>query len=135
MRLYHTVQTLVKGPGGEIAGPVMVFTVSIGKEIATKNRVVWGSGALGHSVRLVHSAEVVCESAKLSLGEQPHKCHKTRVLLKHKKGQSLHSSYIASSEANGSCDRFFSDCMFKNHCMIHYHNKGCIHSYLRDTLC
>lgn len=67
VRLYHTIQALVKGPRGEIAGPVVVFTVCVGKEISAEHRELSGSGSLGHSVRFVHSIEVVCESPKLSL--------------------------------------------------------------------
>lgn len=67
VRLYHTVQALVKGPRGEIASPVVVFTVCVSKEISTEHRELSGSGSLGHSARFVHSVEVVSESPKLSL--------------------------------------------------------------------
>lgn len=67
VRLDHTVQALVKGPRGEIAGPVVVFTICVCKEISTKHWVVCRSGSLGHSVSFVYSTEVVCESPKLSL--------------------------------------------------------------------
>lgn len=40
VRLYHAVQTLVKGSRGEIACPVVILTICVGKEISTKNRVV-----------------------------------------------------------------------------------------------
>lgn len=70
MGLNHTVQTLVKWSGCEVSSPVVVFTVSIGKEIPAEDGIVCRPGSLGHSVRLVHGVKVVCESAKLSLEEQ-----------------------------------------------------------------
>lgn len=70
VRLYDTVQTLVKGARGKISSPVVVFTVCIGKEISAEDWVVCGSGSLGHSVCFVHGVEVISESAKLSLEQQ-----------------------------------------------------------------
>lgn len=83
MRLDHTVQVLVKGSRGEIASPVVVFSVCVGKEISTKNWEVCGSGSLGHTVCFVYSVEVVCERAELSLREQPDRWDKTQALLTH----------------------------------------------------
>lgn len=69
MRLNHTVQALVKGSRSEITSPVVVFTVCVGKEISTENRVVSWSGSLSHSIRFVNGTEVIRESPKLSLKE------------------------------------------------------------------
>ena len=71
MRLNHTVQALIKGSRGEITSPVVVFTVCVGKEISTENRIVSWSGSLSHPIHFVNSIEVVGESPKLSL-EEPH---------------------------------------------------------------
>lgn len=146
MWLYHTVQALVKGPRGVIASPVVVFPVCISKEISTKHWVVCGSGPLGHSVCFVYSVEVVCESPKLSLEEQPDRWHivkkdiytlysKDNCTGKKKKKFSLEckrlSSYMASSEPNiESWQILCSVSKLRYHCRIHYHKNGCTVRYL-----
>lgn len=67
MGLYDAVHTLVKGSGGKITSPVVVFTVCVGKEISTEHRVACRPGSLGHAVCFVYGVEVVCESPKLCL--------------------------------------------------------------------
>lgn len=79
MWLYHTVHALVKGPGGEVTRPVVVLAICIGEKISTQNRVVGRSGSLGRSVRFVHGVEVVWESAKLGLREQPRQMSQNRL--------------------------------------------------------
>lgn len=117
MRLEHTVEALVKRPRSEITGPVVVFTVRVGKEISTEHWVICRSRSQGRPVGFVYSVEVVCESPKLSLEEQP---EIDDMLLKKDLSQTqrnrteekkisllcMHlSSYRVSSAS--SCDRFF----------------------------
>lgn len=68
--LQHSVEPLVKRPGGEVAAPVVVVAVGVREEVAAKRRQRRPRCREG----AVEGAEVVGEGSKLSLGEEEKGC-------------------------------------------------------------
>lgn len=144
MWLYHTVQALVKGPRREIASPVVVFAVCVGKEVSTNHWVVCRSGTLGHSTCFVDSVEVFCESPKLSLEEQPNTWHidkkkfiKTTAVqgknkeVTHKNTWAYHLTWHLLSQTE-LWRTLCSVSKLKYNYMIHYHKNGPTERYFYE---
>ncbi len=63
------VEALVKGPGGEVAGPVVVLAVGVGEEIAAERREAGGVPRL-RARPLPHRPEVIRQRAEPRLQHQ-----------------------------------------------------------------
>jgi hypothetical protein len=66
----NPVHVLVKRPGGVVAGPVMIVSISVGEEIAGKRREESGLGLLLSCTLFSELGEVIFEGSELELGVQ-----------------------------------------------------------------